>query len=220
MPSRLDQSHHTVADQNQRAHFHYPAQREILFHMFHSCHWSRLSNRDRPWHGESVSVVIDTPRLRLREFTLADAIVVIELLNDPGFLNNVGDRGVRTIADAQKYISDKLVRSYREHGFGLYVMELKASGEAVGTCGLVQRDYLDTPDIGFSVLERFTRHGYTFEAARAVLEWARNALHLTRIVAVTRTSNIATHRLLEKLDLHRQRTIEVPGATAEWLLFG
>ena len=164
--------------------------------------------------------VIETPRLRLREFTLGDAPFVLELLNDPAFLNNVGDRGVRTIADAEKYITDKLLRNYRDHGFGLYVMELKESGDGIGTCGLVQRDYLDVPDIGFSVLEPFTRRGYTFEAASAVLGWARNALHLTRIVAVTRASNTVTHRLLEKLGLRFERRIEIPGATAEWLLFG
>ena len=99
-------------------------------------------------------------------------------------------------------------------------MELKESGAGVGTCGLVQRDYLDVPDIGFSVLERFARRGYTFEAATAVLDWARNTLRLTRVVAVTRANNIATHSLLEKLGLRYERPIEIPGATAEWFLFG
>jgi ribosomal-protein-alanine N-acetyltransferase len=180
-------------------------------------------NSDRPWHWEAVKsapAVIETPRLRLREFTMGDAPLVVALLNDPGFLNNVGDRGVRTIADAEKYLTDRLLASYREYRFGLYVVELKESGEAVGTCGLVQRDYLDVPDIGFSVLGPHMRRGYTLEAAAAVLAWSRKTLHLTRIVAVTRASNIATHRLLEKLGLNYERPIELPGATVEWLLFG
>lgn len=164
-------------------------------------------------------VVLTTPRLQLREVTVGDAALVLELLNDPGFLANVGDRGVRTIEHAENYISERFLRSYREHGFGLYLMELKQSGELVGMCGLVQRDYLDVPDIGFSVLERFARRGYTFEAASAVLGWARDRLDLPHVVAVTRRANTAAHGLLEKLGMRLQRPIKVPASDGEWVLF-
>jgi RimJ/RimL family protein N-acetyltransferase len=163
--------------------------------------------------------VLQTPRLRLREFTLADAPIVVALLNDAGFLKNVGDRGVQTVADAENYIADKFLRSYREHGFGLYLMELKESGEPVGMCGLVQRTYLDVPDIGASVLERYLRRGYTLEAATVVLEWARDQLGVRRIVGVTRATNAAAHGLLQKLGFSPERPIQVPGSDADWILF-
>ena len=86
-------------------------------------------------------------------------------------------------------------------------------------CGLIQRDYLDVPDIGFSVLERFARHGYTFEAASAVLDWGRGTLRLRRIVAITRTTNLAAHALLEKLGMRVEHPVAVPGSNADWVLF-
>lgn len=144
---------------------------------------------------------------------------MLDLLNDRGFLTNVGDRGVHNATDAANYIATRLTPSYREYGYGLYFMQLIETGEAVGMCGLVKRDYLDAPDLGFSVLERFVRRGYTFEAATTVLDLARNTHRLERLYGVTRQANIPAQQLLRKLGFRYERPIELPSGERDWLLF-
>jgi RimJ/RimL family protein N-acetyltransferase len=98
---------------------------------------------------------------------MADAAFVVELLNDPSFLQHIGDKGVRTEADACRYLETGPLASYARHGFGLLRVGLRESGEPVGMCGLLKRDWLPDPDIGFALLPRFWRRGYALEAASA-----------------------------------------------------
>ena len=147
---------------------------------------------------------IDTERLRLREFTFEDAPVVLELLNDPLWIRFIGDRKVRTVEDACGYIT-KLRKSYAENGFGLYLVERKADGQPLGMCGLVKRDTLPAPDIGFAFLERHRGAGYAFEAAQATMDYAREALRLDRILAIATHDNDRSSKLLEKLGFSRQQ---------------
>src|SRR5260221_13231372 len=98
--------------------------------------------------------VIETGRLSLRRLTADDAEFILELLNEPPFIQNIGDRGVRTAADAALYILNGPVASYEKHGFGLYLAELKASPLPIGICGLLKRDFLDDADIGVPFLQR------------------------------------------------------------------
>lgn len=153
--------------------------------------------------------VLSTERLRLRELTVADTTFVIELLNDPSFLANIGDRGVRTPADAEAYVRNGPGASYRAHGFGLYCVESTESGAPFGICGLVRRDSLPDVDIGFAFLPRYQSHGYAIEAARAVLGQARG-LGLRRLVAITKPDNQPSIRLLEKLGLRFEQMITLP----------
>jgi RimJ/RimL family protein N-acetyltransferase len=76
--------------------------------------------------GETSVTVIETERLALRELTADDAAFIVELLNDPSFLRYIGDRGVRTIDDARRYIETGPRASYAQHGFGLYLVERRA----------------------------------------------------------------------------------------------
>jgi len=163
--------------------------------------------------------VLTTERLSLRQVCAADAEFIRELLNEPAFLQNIGDRGVRSPEDAARYIEDRMCASYREHGFGLYLVERKADVVAVGICGFVRRDFLEDVDIGFAFLERYWSQGYAFEAASAVMEYGRTALGLRRILAITAAENPASIRLLGKLGLHFEGMIVVPGTPAPSRLF-
>ena len=109
--------------------------------------------------------ILETERLTLRKLTTEDAAFVLEMLNDPAFIRNVADRGVRTIADATAYIEQKHLPQYAQFGFGFYLMELKGGFLPIGMCGLMKRETRDDVDIGYSVLERFAGRGYAFEAA-------------------------------------------------------
>lgn len=163
--------------------------------------------------------IIETERLFLRQLTTNDAEFVLELLNEPAWIQNIGDRGVRTIEDARLYISDKFAASYARFGFGLYLVELKESGEPVGICGLVKRDSLEDPDIGFAFLKRFWSKGYAYESASAVMDHARNRLGMTRIVAITVPGNQGSINVLEKIGLRFEKTMKAPGSDEELSYF-
>ena len=151
--------------------------------------------------------VAETTRLRLRELDGCDAAFIVELLNDPDFITYVGERGVRTPEDARRYIASGPAASYARHGFGLYVMELKTPVIAAGLCGLLRRDTHPDVEIGFAVLPRFRRCGYTLEAARAVMQLALGSLGLTRIVALAAPANLGSIRILEALGLAFEREV-------------
>jgi RimJ/RimL family protein N-acetyltransferase len=163
--------------------------------------------------------VLETERLILRHITKADAGVMLELLNEPAFIRFVADRGVRTISDAEEFIALRMEPSYAEYGFGFYLMVLKESSVPIGICGLIKREALDDVDVGFSVLNRYWRQGYAYEAARAVLDYAKNVLGLPRVVAITAPDNVSSGNLLEKLGLRFEKMIHVPGYGTESRLF-
>ena len=146
----------------------------------------------------SADVIAETERLRLRRLSADDAPFILELLNDPDFLRNIGDRGVRTEADARGYILDGPVASYERHGFGLYLVELPGSGP-IGISGLVRREALPGPDIGFAFLPAWRGRGYALEAAEAVRRHAAVECGLQRLLAIVSPGNTASRRLLEKI---------------------
>ena len=155
--------------------------------------------------------MLETERLRLRQFADSDAEFVLELLNEPSWLRFIGDRGVRTLDDARSYITNGPKAMYARHGFSLLVVERKTDGAALGMCGLIQRDTLDAPDIGYAFLPRAWGQGYAREAAAAVLAHGHSALALPRILAITDPENTASIRLLEDLGMRFVEIIPFAG---------
>lgn len=166
-----------------------------------------------------MSTVMDTPRLRMREIELSDAAFMHGLMNEKPWLNFVGDRGIRTEADARGYISDRLRPSYAEHGFGFWLTELLEDGTPLGICGLVKRDTLDDVDIGFGFCERHWGSGYARESAEAVIDFAREVAGLTCLVAIANPENVRSARLLELLGFRFERMLRLAGEDFEVRLF-
>ena len=162
--------------------------------------------------------MLDTPRLAIRPFTADDAPFVLELVNDPDFLLHIGDRKVRTLDDARAYIANGPQASYEKNGFGLSVVALKATGEAIGMCGLIRRDHLEDVDIGYAFLPEHRGQGYAREAAAATLAEAR-ALGLGRILAVVSPANERSIALLEKLGFTYERMVRMPGDEVDIRLY-
>lgn len=163
--------------------------------------------------------IIETERLRLREFDSTDGELIYELLNSPGWLKYIGSRSIATIDDAVKYIETKIQKGYRESGFGFYLVELKASGAKTGMCGLVKREGLDDIDIGFALLPQFENKGYALESSMAVIQYARNVLNIHKLAAITLPSNLSSIKLLEKLGMKFDKKINIPGDPEELLLY-
>jgi len=142
---------------------------------------------------------LETQRLLLRRFTIGDAQFILTLLNEPSFLRYIGDKKVRNLDDARQYILNGPVASYEQHGFGLCLVELKESHTPIGMCGLLKREELPDPDIGFALLPDFWNKGFAFEAATAVLDDAHERLKLQRMLAITSVDNEASIDLLQRL---------------------
>ena len=153
--------------------------------------------------------ILETERLIIRELRTADdAEFVYALLNTPKFIKYIGDRGVRSPEDAAGFIESRYRLSYRDNGFGLYVVEQKSDGVAVGLCGFVRRNTLPGPDIGFAFLPEFEGRGYGFESAAAMMKYGRDTLGFTRVLAITSLDNAASGRLLKKLGFTFEQLIE------------
>ena len=148
---------------------------------------------------------LETQRLIIRELKVDDAQFILTLLNEPSFLRYIGDKEVRNLDDARRYILSGPVASYERHGFGLFRVELKDSHIPIGMCGLLKREELPDPDIGFAFLPDFWNRGYAFEAAAAVLNYARQRLKLDRILAIVNPDNDASIKLLQKLGFKFER---------------
>ncbi|HEX8516032.1 MAG TPA: GNAT family N-acetyltransferase [Bacteroidia bacterium] len=146
-------------------------------------------------------IILETERLRLREFTLHDSPFIIELVNSPGWLEFIGDRNIRTREQAEEYLLNGPIKSYSGHGFGLSMVELKASSEPVGMCGILKRPDLNHPDIGFAFLPQFSGKGYAFEIGEATIRHAASVLKLKEILAITVPHNLRSVKLLEKIGM-------------------
>lgn len=163
--------------------------------------------------------VVETQRLLLRCLTTGDAAFILQLLNEPSWLRYIGDKGVTTLQSAESYIDNGPVEMYARLGFGLYLVELKESGEPIGICGLIKRETLDDVDLGFSFLSRFWRKGYAFEAASAVMSYGNRVLGLSRIVAIVSQDNHPSAKLLEKLGFHVERLVRLQADGEELRLY-
>ncbi len=165
------------------------------------------------------NMVIETERLILQEADLTDSEFIFELLNSPTWLEHIGDRGIRTMDDAANYIENSLFKSYRENGFGLYKVILKNDDTPIGLCGILNRDTLDHPDIGFALLPVFAGKGFAFEAVAATMEFAQHHLQIDPVLAITSKANTRSQKLLEKIGLSNIGTIGEEGEKEELLLY-
>jgi RimJ/RimL family protein N-acetyltransferase len=153
-------------------------------------------------------IVLETPRLRLRRFTIGDAPFVLRLLNEPSFVQHIGDRGVHSLDDAESYIRSGPLAMYDEHGFGLWVVE-DGAGAMIGICGLLRRPTLEDVDIGYALLPEHWGRGYAAEAARGVLAYAKATLGLNRVVAIVSPGNVVSIAVLAKLGMRFERVVRL-----------
>ena len=130
---------------------------------------------------------------------LSDADFVIELVNSPGWLTYIGDRNIKTRADAEQYLTNGPIASYNTHGFGLSIVEEYLSGHPLGICGLLKREYLPAPDLGFAFLPKHEGKGFAFEASTAYLTSYTEGNSLKPVYAITLRENTRSIALLTRL---------------------
>ena len=162
---------------------------------------------------ENTEWLIETERLRLRAVTVEDHALMLAVWNDPAFIKNVSDRGIRTEEQAREAIAGGARKLFEDYGYGPYCMSLQSDGSMIGICGLFKRDNLDDPDIGFAVLPDHCGRGYAGEAAQAVVGHARDALGIQKLTAIVSAGNVPSIGLIEKLGLTFECMVTMPGDT-------
>jgi ribosomal-protein-alanine N-acetyltransferase len=162
--------------------------------------------------------ILRTERLQLRRFCFDDSEFIISLLNSEGWLKYIGDRNVKTKEQAENYLKNGPLKSYEQNGFGLSMVETR-NGKPIGMCGLIKRNYLEHPDIGFAFLPEFSSMGYGYEIASAVLVHARNELNLQTILAITVPNNVKSIGLLEKMGLRFVKSFRTEPGAEELILY-
>jgi RimJ/RimL family protein N-acetyltransferase len=163
--------------------------------------------------------VCETSRLIIRQFTIDDASFIFRLLNTAIWLTYIGDRHIRGLNDARNYLVNGPLASYHHYGFGLYLVELKEDHTPVGMTGLIKRKGLEEVDLGFAFLPEYTGQGYAYEAASAVKEYALTTLKLPRVAAITTEKNEHAISLLNKIGLHHEKMVQLPGSDTEFMYF-
>jgi len=164
-------------------------------------------------------VVLETDRLVISELSITHAPFILELTNTPEWLQFIGDRGIRTLADAENYIIKGPQASYATWGHGLYLVSVKDTGIPIGICGIIQRNTLPHKDIGFALLPVYTGYGYAYEAAAAVMQHAKYTLQIEKIVAITLAANSRSIHLLTRLQMVFDKMVQFPGSNEELMLF-
>ena len=164
-------------------------------------------------------MVLDTDRLHLRHFMPEDAEFILQLVNEPSWIENIGDKRIRNTEDAARYIREGLMSSYLRYGYGLYLVELKEGHVPIGMCGLVNREGLDHVDIGFAFLTGFTGMGFAHESAKGILEHAQNTLGLDPVLGITIEKNQRSIRLLERLGLAYMGPVQLSENGEKLMLF-
>jgi [ribosomal protein S5]-alanine N-acetyltransferase len=163
---------------------------------------------------------LETARLTLRRLSFEDAPFLVGLLNQPSFLANIGDRGVRNVDDAHRYLREGPMAMYEKFGFGLWHVARRADGAAVGMCGLLRRDNLPDVDVGYAFLPEYWGQGYAFEAAQATLQHAAGKFGLARVIGVVSEGNNASIRVLEKLGMSFERMVSMRPGEPDVRLYG
>jgi RimJ/RimL family protein N-acetyltransferase len=163
--------------------------------------------------------MISTPRLVIRRFTAEDAPFALRLLNEPSFIENIADRGVRTVEQAVKYLEDGPIASYEKHGLGLMMVLVAKTGAPIGMCGLIRRPGKPDVDLGYAYVPEAWGQGYAGEAAEAMLEIAHRDFRLPRVAAFISPGNERSLRVLARLGFLPAGTTRLNPADREILLY-
>ncbi len=163
--------------------------------------------------------IIETKYHYVRNAVSSDKYFIYDILNTKSWLKHIGDKGINTILDATRYIESMMISSYRELGYGMYVIVQKSTNQAIGLIGYIKRPYLRHPDLGFGILPTHEGKGIVTEVARAILEYGMRVLNFDIILAITTKENFGSKRVLEKCGFIVNGEVRDPNTDTEYLRF-
>ncbi|MFY0603126.1 MAG: GNAT family N-acetyltransferase [Flavobacteriaceae bacterium] len=164
-------------------------------------------------------MILETRRLLITELSVNDAPFIFQLMNDKDWKRFIGDRKIHTLQDAENYLTERLIPSYKNWGFGFYKVVDKNTDESLGISGFVDRDDLEFVDIGFAFLPKGRNKGYALESTQALLFYGTEKLKFTTVLAIANNDNDNSHKLLKKLGFRFQKYIKLNVEEEEISLF-
>ena len=156
-------------------------------------------------------MIAETERLLLRKFNVGDAEFILRLVNEPSFVSNIGDKGVKNLHDAVRFIAEGYWTNQELPGYGMFLVELKKQRVPIGGCGLLYRSALDVTDIGFTFLPEYWGRGFAYEAAQEIMKYGHSTLGIKKIVGLTTEDNLGSINLLKKLGMAFEKTLKMSG---------
>jgi RimJ/RimL family protein N-acetyltransferase len=154
-------------------------------------------------------MIAETNRLIIREMNVKDTKFILRLVNEPSFVSNIGDKGLKNLHDAERFILEGYWTNQEPAGYGMFLVELKDGGDPIGGCGLLYRNVLDVTDIGFAFLPEFWNLGFAYEAAEAIMKYGHSTLGIKKIVGLTSEDNLGSIKLLKKLGMTFEKTVKM-----------
>jgi ribosomal-protein-alanine N-acetyltransferase len=165
------------------------------------------------------NVLVQNEHIYLRKLTLDDAEFILELTNEPGWLEQIGDKQIYSIKQAAHFIKSGPIQTYKRYGFGLYLIVLKRNSQPLGVCGLLKRSYLNAPDLGYAITQKAYRQGYAQMSCELVLTMVKDLNNVSYIYASTKPSNLASQNLLIKLGFVQEGALMSSSLDDNLLLF-
>ncbi|WP_168400069.1 GNAT family N-acetyltransferase [Acinetobacter indicus] len=163
-----------------------------------------------------MKIHLQTPRLILRQWQDSDAAPFIQMCADPEvmryFLNPLTEQ--QSLAFMQR-----IQNFIATHGWGLFAVELKSSGEFIGFIGLHQHlehyDFAPCIEIGWRLAKQYWHNGYATEGSKAVLDYAFRELQLDNVVSFTTVLNTPSEKVMHKIGLSKVKTFAHPLVPAD-----
>jgi RimJ/RimL family protein N-acetyltransferase len=156
---------------------------------------------------------IRTPRLILRRWQEADLVPMAEINADSEVMRYIGDGSPRDLEETAESI-ERWEEEWEDEGFGLFAVELLASGELAGMTGLsvplFLPEVLPAVEIGWRLGRQFWGQGYASEAAHATLEFALQDRGLDRVISIAQVGNEASENVMRKLGMVPERETTHP----------
>jgi RimJ/RimL family protein N-acetyltransferase len=155
--------------------------------------------------------VLDTPRLRLRPFALADHAAHAQIYSDPQVMRYM-PRGPMTPPEAQQ-ASHEVLRHFIDHwtryAYGVWAVTDKVTGTLLGQCGLRFLPQLNEVEVLYLLARASWGQGLASEAAEAALAYGFEQVGLERIIALTKPENTASRRVMEKLGMRYEKNLHI-----------
>jgi RimJ/RimL family protein N-acetyltransferase len=156
----------------------------------------------------ALVISISTPWLVLRRWREDDVAPMSAINADPEVMRWIGDGSVRDEQQTKASI-DAWEREWDRHGFGLFALELRNTGELIGFAGLAVPEFLPevmpAVEIGWRLGRPFWGRGLATEAARAVLRFGLIDRGLARVISIAQLGNDASERIMGKLGMQLDR---------------
>lgn len=161
-----------------------------------------------------MEILIDTPRLQMRHFTLEDAKAVFEFSACERTSKYTGDAGkVASIEDAEYIIENVWLAEYKKFGFGRYALIHKGDNKVIGFSGIKYITEYGCPDIGYRMLPQYWGKGLGVETVKATLEYATHVLGEKKIMADVVKDNLASSKILLNCGFKHIDTYQENGTT-------